>query len=235
MKKLITALSFLPLIGSAIAVQFMPEKVPLHYDLSGNADRFGNRLELLMIPVMILLVMLVFIVMISRFEKKAAGASNDRERASAENNRRIAVGIAFAVLALLTGILAYTVIRILVKSGSGISQADFDDMKFTALLMSILFIVGGNLSSKTKPNSGIGLRLSWTEYNDVTWSKSNRFAGKTLCIAGVLGIVSTAFAKGIAVILLLLLYLIASVVISSVYAHKVYTEEKAKAKEEKQK
>ena len=82
MKKLITALSFLPLTGAAIAVQFMPEKVPMHYDLSGNIDRWGSRYELMLIPAVVLAVMLVFIAMITHFEKKAAAAPDDKTRAS---------------------------------------------------------------------------------------------------------------------------------------------------------
>ena len=228
MKKLITALSFLPLTGAAIAVQFMPEKVPMHYDLSGNIDRWGSRYELMLIPAVVLAVMLVFIAMITHFEKKAAAAPDDKTRASAEINRKAAVGIAFGVLALMTAVLGHSIYKIFAETSAGVSELEIDDLKFTALLMGVFFIVCGNICSKTKPNSGIGLRLSWTEYIDVTWSKSNRFAGKALCIAGVLSIISTAFAKGILAIVLLLLYLTACVIVSCVYAHKIYNEEKAK-------
>lgn len=227
MKKLITVLSFVPLVFAAIAIQFMPEKVPMHYGLSGEADRYGSRFELMLIPVIILLAMIVFLIMISRFEKKAESAPTDKERAYAKNNCKAASGIALAFLGLMTAVLGHTVVKILMITDSGVSQLDIDDLKFTALLMGVFFIIAGNLCSKTKRNSGIGLRLSWTEYNDVTWSKSNRFAGKALCIAGILSIVSTAFSHGIYSVLLMLLYLTGATVVSCVYAHKVYIKEKA--------
>lgn len=233
MKKLITALSFVPLIAAAIAVQFMPDKVPLHYDLSGEIDRWGSKYELLLIPAVLLIVMFVFIGIIAHFENISNNAPDDKTRASAVTNRKAAVGIAFGVLALLAAVLGHTIVKIFATTNAGVSHLEFDDLKFSALLMGILFIVGGNLCSRTKANGAIGLRLSWTEYNDVTWSKSNRFAGKVLCLAGVFSIVSTAFAKGIFAILLMLFFLTASVVISCVYAHKIYTEEKAKTTEDK--
>ncbi|WP_037322829.1 DUF1648 domain-containing protein [Ruminococcus sp. NK3A76] len=232
MKKLITALSFLPLVAASISVQFMPQKVPMHYDLSGNADRWGSRYELLLIPVFILVIMLVFVGMITRFEKKAANAPDDKERVSAETNRKVAVGMSFGVLVLMSAVLGHTIYKILATTNSGVSQLEIDDLKFTALLMGLFFIVCGNLCAKTKKNSGIGLRLSWTEYNDVTWSKSNRFAGKALCIAGIMSIVSTSFANGILAIVLLLSYLTACVIVSCAYAHKVYLAETSKAKTE---
>lgn len=228
MKKLITALSFLPLIGSAIAVQFMPDKVPMHYDLSGNTDRWGSKYEFLLISGIFLPIMFIFIVMIDRFEKKAKNAPSDKDRASAEANRKVAVCLAFAALALFAGIFAHSIYKAISITDSGVSKLEFDDLKFTSLLMGVLFIVLGNLCAKTKRNSGIGLRLSWTEYNDVTWSKSNRFAGKAMCLAGVLCIVSTAFSKGIVSILLMLLYLLAVVIVSSVYAHRIYLCERSK-------
>ena len=230
MKKLITALSFLPLIGTAVSIQFMPEKVPMHYDLSGNIDRWGSKYELLIIPVIILVIMLVCVFMITRFEKKAANAPDDKSRTSAEANRKVAVGVSFGMLGLMTAVLGHTVCKIIAVTNSGVSQLEIDDLKFTALLMGAFFIVCGNLCSKTKKNSGIGLRLSWTEYNDITWSKSNRFAGKALCIAGVMSIVSTSFANGILAVVLMLVYLTACVTVSCAYAHRVYAEEIAKGK-----
>lgn len=227
MKKLITILSFVPLVISAIAIQFMPEKVPMHYDLSGEADRYGSRLELLIIPAVILLVMIIFIAMMTHFEKKAENSPTDKERAFAKNNCKVSFGISLAFLGLMTAVLGHTIVKILMITESGVSQLDVDDLKFTTLLMGVFFIIAGNLCSKTKRNSGIGLRLSWTEYNDITWSRSNRFAGKALCIAGVMSIVSTAFSHGIYSVLLMLLYLITATVISCVYAHKVYISEKA--------
>ena len=38
------ALSF---AGTAAALGFLPETVPLHYDIAGSVDRFGSKYELL--------------------------------------------------------------------------------------------------------------------------------------------------------------------------------------------
>ena len=36
MKKAMWILSFIPLIGTAIVLQFMPDQVPMHYDFEGK-------------------------------------------------------------------------------------------------------------------------------------------------------------------------------------------------------
>ena len=84
----------------------------------------------------------------------------------------------------------------------------------------------GNILPKCRRNGMVGFRLSWTKYNDLTWQKSNRFAGMMLVAAGALGIISTFFAlKGYGM-LLLAVYTMASIVISTVRAWQVYREEK---------
>ena len=74
----------------------------------------------------------------------------------------------------------------------------------------------------------VGFRLSWTKYNDLTWQKSNRFAGMMLVAAGALGIISTFFAPKGYGMFLLSIYIMAAIVISTVRAWQVYREEKAK-------
>ena len=73
--------------------------------------------------------------------------------------------------------------------------------------------------------------MSWTRYNDLTWQKSNRFAGIMLVAAGILGIVSTAFSPKGYGMLLLAVYTMAAIVISIVRAWQVYREEKEKERD----
>ena len=54
MKKFMWAISFFPLIGTAIVFQFMPGSVPMHYDFAGSIDRWGSKYEHLIFPIIIL-------------------------------------------------------------------------------------------------------------------------------------------------------------------------------------
>lgn len=45
-------LPLLSLIGVVIALPHLPERVPLHFDAAGRADRYGSPLELLLLPLL---------------------------------------------------------------------------------------------------------------------------------------------------------------------------------------
>ena len=38
-------ISFIALAGTAIVLPYMPDSVPMHYDMSGNIDRWGSKYE----------------------------------------------------------------------------------------------------------------------------------------------------------------------------------------------
>ena len=44
-------LMFLPLIVTLIALQFLPDQVPAHYNINNQVDRWGSKYESLILPV----------------------------------------------------------------------------------------------------------------------------------------------------------------------------------------
>ena len=44
------ALMFLPLLIAVIALPFLPEKIPAHYNFAGEIDRWGSKYETLIFP-----------------------------------------------------------------------------------------------------------------------------------------------------------------------------------------
>ena len=49
--------------------------------------------------------------------------------------------------------------------------------------------------TKAKRNTVVGFRTAWSMYNDNTWRKSNRFGAISIVVAGVLTIITAAFAN----------------------------------------
>ena len=50
MKKIMWLLSLVPLIITAVALQFLPESVPMHYNMAGQINRWGSKYENLSFP-----------------------------------------------------------------------------------------------------------------------------------------------------------------------------------------
>ena len=62
---------------------------------------------------------------------------------------------------------------------------------------------------------------------NITWAKSNRFAGVALIIVGVLTIITSIFTEGLLATGLMLAYWFISLIVMLIYSHRVYkTQEK---------
>ena len=70
MKRIMWTISIISLMGTAIELHFMPEKVPMHYDLAGNIDRWGSKYDNLIFPVIILVMALFWTLFIIYYEKE---------------------------------------------------------------------------------------------------------------------------------------------------------------------
>lgn len=44
-------LMFLPLVSVLIALQFLPEQIPAHYDFSNQVTRWSSKYEMLIVPI----------------------------------------------------------------------------------------------------------------------------------------------------------------------------------------
>ena len=114
-----------------------------------------------------------------------------------------------------------------VYAANGGDKMAVDIGKVSVILMGIIFIVLGNYMTKTRMNSAVGFRMTWSMYNDTTWRKSNRFGAISLMLTGVLTIIFAALIQqSLISVLVALGLLLASTVITAIYAHKVYKDEK---------
>ena len=207
---------------TAVSVQLMPERVAVHFGLSGEADRYGSRYESFILPLIIIILAAVWELVSRAFEKRAEQSDDGREKSHSRSNARVADIIALSVTAMMT----LMQIVFLFRWVKGVEYADLDELRVMSALMGILFIVLGNVMPKTKPNGSIGLRVKWSMYNDVTWQKSNTLAGIMLMAAGVLSFVTALVASAAVSVVMLLVYLAAAVTVSCIYAKKVYDSEK---------
>lgn len=58
MKKIMWIIAMLPMVLTITVFRLIPNTIPMHYDLAGNIDRWGNKTESLFFPISILLITL---------------------------------------------------------------------------------------------------------------------------------------------------------------------------------
>ena len=219
-----------------MAVQFLPERIPIRYNAAGEIEAWGSRYICFVYPLEILILTAFFEFIAYSFDR-AAVAREKKHRIvktpeSARNNAKVIRKITPWAAGVSGVMQLFMLIKFCADGNAGVANLDIDITRAYTFLMGILYIVLGNIMPKVRRNGLVGFRVSWTLYNDTTWQKSNRFAAAALMIDGVFTIISTAFVGGIAVVLLMLLYMTMLIIVIMIYAKRVYDEEKAKEKAE---
>jgi len=223
MKRIMWTISIISLMGTAIVLHFMPEKVPMHYDLAGNIDRWGSKYENLIFPVIILVMALFWTLFIIYYEKKASITVDEKESASARTNAKVIGIVGLSMVAMFTIMQGFILYGAYNEAVSQTTKWSVDIGKVSVVLMGIIFIILGNFMTKTRINSMVGVRVSWSMYNDNTWRKSNRFGAITIMISGILTIITALFVKNSFVSIIITMgYLFIAVILTLVYAYKVY-------------
>lgn len=224
--KLLSKLSaLLPLVMTLIWVQFLPDRVPVHYDFAGNVDRWGSRWEYLLLPGVVLIMAAVFLLVAAGLKRKAAG--NEKALAHAGANGRVLLTTLLITGLMFTALQAFLLARAGRAAEQGASAPALN--RVTAICLGVAFVGLGNVMPKAKRNSFVGLRCGWSEYNDVTWQKSNRIGGYLLAGAGVLTVVTALLVPDAWAIPAVLILLTLAVIVSLAYASRIYRREKAKA------
>ena len=213
MKKAMWIISFIALAGTAIVLQFMPDQVPMHYDAVGNIDRWGSKYENLIFPVIIM-------------AKKALRETDGKESAGASSNAKVLGIVGLCMAAMFTVMQGFILYGAYTKAVSGATTWSVDIGKVSVILMGIIFIILGNFMTKTRINSTVGVRVSWSMYNDNTWRKSNRFGAFAIMIAGVVTIImAVLFKNSFGAAMAAVGAVILASVVTLIYAHKVYVQE----------
>lgn len=235
-----------PFVVTSLILQGLPDKLPMHYDLQGNIDRWGGKTEELIFPIIILLFTGFWHVMIAYYERKAKMVPKDKDnseskvkemttdkvasvskaQAAAKSNSKLLtiVGICMAVM---FGVMHFAILYAsCVQANAGLSTMTLDIGKLTCTLAGIFFIIIGNFLPKTKLNSTVGVRTPWSMYNENTWRLSNRLGAWLMIIAGLLTVLTTVVADGNISTILLVVYLIAASVVLIIYSKIVYDRER---------
>lgn len=141
--------------------------LPVHFDISGNADWLLPRNQALAI----LPAVALFLAFLPRLLKRFASAEVLR---GGQYVLQATLSIAIIVLiALQSAIIAI---------GNGY---DVDVIRLTTFLIAFLYIILGNALPKSQPNGVAGIRLPWTLRNAENWQVTHRFGGMCFLVAGV--------------------------------------------------
>jgi uncharacterized membrane protein len=147
----------------------VPDRIPTHWNLSGEVDGYGGKFAgLLLLPLITsgtyLLLLLLPLV--------DPGRGNYQNFAGPFQIMRMAIVL---FLAFTYGVM------VLAAFGHQIDMTTVICFAAAALLM-----VCGNLMGKLRPNWFVGVRTPWTLSSKMSWNKTHRLAGWLLMLMGLL-------------------------------------------------
>lgn len=174
---------------------FLPDKVPMHFDLFGQIDRWGSKYELFVIVALTLICLVLLYSLVYKSEIKLEKDYLDADKRK-ELQRQVNIllysGIGFEVL--MTFFIVFSGLKS-VQTEETINSKENILQSFGILSGSILIILG-ILLFFIKKNSVIGIRTKWSLKNELTWKYSQRYSAVVFLIAGLGNILISIFYHG---------------------------------------
>ena len=181
---------------SAATWRRLPDRLPMHWNLAGDVDRYGGRLEgALLVPALATVLWLVM---------RALPRIDPRR----ENYSRFAATYDLVVLAVVALLAALHVLVL----GAGMGWP-VPVVRVMPALVGALFVVIGNVLPRARPNWWFGIRTPWTLSNDRVWARTQRVGGFALVASGVVAIASALLPSRFA-----LPVLVAAVVAAAIFS-----------------
>jgi uncharacterized membrane protein len=166
---------FAVLVFTAAVYGRLPERMPIHWNASGEVDGYGSRFWASFgLPAFLLLIWGILRLL----------PHIDPRRANIEKFRETYEELIIAVIAVTSLIHVATVGAAL---GWPISIS-----RVIPVAVGILFVVLGNLFPRFRSNWFIGIRTPWTLSSDQVWTRTHRFGGYMMVAVGILLIIAGA-------------------------------------------
>jgi len=168
------------MFGAALVVwPSAPSDIPVHWNASGQVDRYGGKFEgLLLLPLMALGLYLLMWYL----------PTIDPGRLNYARFGGAYTAIRAGVLLLMAGIYAMVIAWVL---GSPVDMS-----RAVPLAVGALFVLFGSVLGQVQPNWFVGIRTPWTLSSTESWSRTHRLGGRLFVALGVLFVVTGAFKLG---------------------------------------
>ena len=169
-KKQLLSTIFVIILPALIGVFFwkaLPEQVPTHFGIDGQADGYSSKLfTLVVFPILFVLFQ---IIALASLEKESVKVTVPAKM------RKLYAWIIPALSLIVQGSIYANALG-WVKSSPTLVTA----------FLGIIFVIIGNYLPKTHRNHTIGIRIPWTLSDDKNWHKTHRMAGKLWVLGGLL-------------------------------------------------
>ena len=213
LKRTVWFIIFVPVTYLAVVWNRLPQKIAMHFDLQGNADRFDSKNGFLwFIGIMLVANAGMYLLLTNIYRI-------DPKKYAAENKDRLQ-RIAFALVVFLS-VVQCIVIYIGTQGSLKLN------LRFFFALIGLFWAVIGNYMNNLRPNYFAGIRLPWTLENEENWRRTHHLASKLWFGGGLLITVMCIFTSTTVSIIAIFSILLIAVVIPIIYSYRFYKKQKS--------
>lgn len=170
MKKYLIMLVILTILLE-VSVFFMPDTVPLHYNISGAPDRMGSKYWMYLFD---LLPLAVYGLM--SITKKIDPRKENLEKSdNYELMKYLVTGLILGITIIMTASIFFKELSI--QMG-------------LLIILGVFFVMIGNYMPRIKHNYFLGIKTPWAIHDENNWKATHRIGGINYVVLGLLFIVS---------------------------------------------
>ncbi|MDI6605051.1 MAG: SdpI family protein [Thermoanaerobacteraceae bacterium] len=181
----------------------LPDKIPMHWNISGQVDSFGCKQDIFFLPSIITIIYFAMLYTPKIDPKKV----NYIKFIGAYRMIR-------AVLVIILSALYFAAISFALGY-------NIDMNRIGSLIIPIILIAFGSVMGRLRHNYFVGIRTPWTLSDEEVWDKTHRMGGKLWLITGIIALFASFFNATWAAVLMFVLLIIA-VIVPVLYSYIIF-------------
>jgi uncharacterized membrane protein len=209
----ILAMISIPWLYLAVIWSRLPERIPVHFGINGAPDKYGEKNQIFITPVIVTVASLLIYLLLTNIYKIDP-------KKYALKQRGTFLKIAMAVIVFMSCIGLFVLHWTATQHTVGLN--------LFLVMMGLLFAYIGNVMHTIKPNYFAGFRLPWTLESEENWKATHMLVSKLWFGGGILIAILALFIKPFVMFFVMLGIMLIMIVIPVIYSYKYFKKEKAR-------
>ena len=155
----IIVMLIVPFVLIAVFWADIPDIIPIHFNASGEADRFDSKMPYIFLMPGINLFTFALLYLIPYIDPK--------KRISPDQKGYVSFMLIMVVFFFVLFLLMFSQIMGMNLFGN-----------YILVVIPLFIMMLGNYMSKVRPNYFVGIRTPWTLQNETVWERTHRFTGR---------------------------------------------------------
>lgn len=155
----VAVLLIVPFILIAAFWADIPDTIPVHFNLQGEADRFGDKVPYIFLMPVINLMMVMLMYFLPKIDPK--------KRIDIKQRGYTSFMLIMVVFFFVLFLLMFSQIMGLDLFGN-----------YIVVVIPLFFMMLGNYMGKVRHNYFVGIKTPWTLQSETVWERTHRFSGR---------------------------------------------------------